>query len=385
MRRASLSFAILLLLAASAAAQIGKNPTIPAGSSEDKALAAINAASDPAQKLALLDQFVADYGKGDMALVAYDIYVSVYSGQKNYDKAFEYGEKMFAVDPDSFSTAVTLFRIAQEKNDLDRMFTYGERAQEIVTRFKSRPAPSDTPAAAWEMRKADALAQVHNNLNYISYTLLSLGAQQPDPMHRATLLERYATAFADSPYAQTAQSLVATSYQQAQDYAKMTEFAQKVLARDPSNLGMLLLLADDGSERGVDLDKAEEYAHRALDLLDKATKAEGLSDEQWQQQKSLQQGIAWTSIGQVEMQRKKNAPAVEAFRTAAPLLKSNAVSYARNQYRMGFALMNLKRTQEARAAFTEAASLDTPYRGPSQEKLASLTSGPAKHPAKKRP
>jgi hypothetical protein len=54
------------------------------------------------------------------------------------------------------------------------------------------------------------------------------------------------------------------------------------------------------------------------------------------------------------------------------LLKSDAGSYARNQYRLGFAFLNLKRAPEAKAAFTDAASVSSPYKALAQDKLKSL-------------
>src|SRR5207253_6272316 len=49
-----------LALAPLLGAQIGKRVSIGAGTPEDKALAEINAATDPAQKLALIDKFLAE-------------------------------------------------------------------------------------------------------------------------------------------------------------------------------------------------------------------------------------------------------------------------------------------------------------------------------------
>ena len=80
--------------------QIGKYIPIAAGSEADHSITEINAATDPAQKLALLDKFAAGPGQGEMALVANEMYVNYYLAQKNYDKAFEYGDKLFALDPD---------------------------------------------------------------------------------------------------------------------------------------------------------------------------------------------------------------------------------------------------------------------------------------------
>jgi hypothetical protein len=67
---------------------------------------------------------------------------------------------------------------------------------------------------------------------------------------------------------------------------------------------------------------------------------------------------------------------------AAPLLKSNPFMYARNQYRLGFAYLNLKKDPEAKHAFTDAVSVDSPYKGPAQQKLNEL--GSAKTAAHKK-
>jgi tetratricopeptide (TPR) repeat protein len=352
MRRAAFLLTLLLLSAGMLSAQIAKNIMVNAGSEEDRALKAITDAADPAQKIALLDKFMADYGKGDMVLAAYEIYIAVYGAQKNYDKAFEIADKTFAVDPDSINTAIAAFRLAAEKNDPDKMFTYGAKADDIVARFKARPAPAGVSPQEWAARQKEALNDVKDNINYIQITLYQLASQQPGGSRKAALLERYATGLPDSPYA----------------------------------ANVLILLADDASERGVNLDKAEEYAHRAINLLAKANKPEGLTDEQWAQQKSLQQGVAWSSIGQARLHLKQDAQAVEALKSAAPLLKADNSSYARNQYRLGFAYINLKQLADARAAFSDAASVDSPYKGPAREKLASIpATTPAKQPAKKRP
>ena len=386
MRRSLFSvLALAFLLVAGgrvAGAQIGKVVHIPAGSPQDAALNAISAAPTNSQKLALLDKFLADFGKTDMALVAYEQYVAIYIADKNYDKAFEAADKGLGVDPDNFGVAYAVFRAAQEKGEPDREFQYGEILGGIVMRFKAKPVPEGEDAAEWQSRKKDALASVADAVTYVSGTLFEIGRGQKDPKVQAALLQRYVAAFPDSPYAEPAEALVATNYRQMRDYAKMTSFAEGVLAKDPENTAMLILLADDGSDRGVNLSQADAYAHKALDLLAKAQKPAGVTDDQWKQRISIQQGIAWSSIGQVAIQKKNDAAALDAFQKAAPLLKSEPFTYARNQYRMGFALLNLKRTAEARTALTEAASLDTPYKPMAQEKLKSL---PPAAPAKKKP
>src|ERR1700694_6230081 len=80
------------------AQQIGKRVPVQAGSDADHAISEINAATDPAQKLALIGTFAEGAGKeGDYPILVNGLYVDYYRAQKNYDKAFAYGDKIFAV------------------------------------------------------------------------------------------------------------------------------------------------------------------------------------------------------------------------------------------------------------------------------------------------
>ena len=363
---------LLAILAPAAHAQIGKNVLVPAGSEVDHQLNAISAATDPAAKLKLIDEFSAAHPDGDEQILALEQYVNYYLGAKEYDKAFAAGDKLFARDPDNFNNAVNLVRAANEKGDVDRLFAYGEKAGGIVQRFKASPAPAGTDQASWDQQKEARLSAIKDNQDYIEQSLLSAGFQQKDASKRAELLVRFAKIFPTSPNATQAWSAAAFAYQQAQNRPKMLETANALLEKDPNNIGMLLLLADDYSEKNEQLDKAEAYAKKAATLCDTAKKPEGTSDADWQKQLSLQKGLALSALGQVNLEKKQNAAAVDSLTKAAPLLKSNAAPYARNQYRLGFAYINLKKNAEAKQAFTDAASVDSPYKGPAQDKLKGL-------------
>src|ERR1700731_3707453 len=136
---------------------------------------------------------------------------------------------------------------------------------------------------------------------------------------------------------------------------------------------MLLLLSDYYCDKADQLAKAETYAKKAISQLGAAPKPEGVTDEQWAQQRSLQKGLALSSLGQVNIQKKNNAQAVENLKAASSLLKPDANGYARNQYRLGFALLNLKRVPEAKAALTDAASVNSPYKTLAQDKLKAMS------------
>ena len=355
------------------AQQIGKIVPVQAGSDADHAISEINAATDPAQKLALIGTFAEGAGKeGDYPILVNGLYVDYYLAQKNYDKAFEYGDKLFALDQDNFQNAMNMVRAASEKGDVERLVSCGEKAQGILQRFKNAPAPAGSSAEEWTQQKAQTLEANKDGITYIQNAVFNGVYQAKDAGKRAVFLVRFAQIFSDSPYASQALGVAATAYQQAQNAPKMLEVANGLLAKDSSNLGMLLLLSDYYGEKGEQLDKAEAYAKKVLSVLETAKKPDDVAEDQWKKQSELQKGLALSSLGQINIQKKDNAQAVTNLRAAAPLLKPDDGSYARNQYRLGFALLNLKRNPEAKEAFTQAASVNSPYKGPAQEKLKAL-------------
>jgi tetratricopeptide (TPR) repeat protein len=365
---------VALLLSGSALCgqQIGKYVPINAGSDADRAMTELNAANDPAQKLALIDKFASQFGQGDMALVANENYVNYYLVQKQYDKAFEYGDKVFALDAGNFNNAVNMVRAASEKGDTEKLLTYGEKAQGIFTAYKASPPPEGVAGDKWEQDKTRALENNQDNYNFVQQAVYGGVYQNKDAAKRAEQLMRFAKIFPDSPYAMQAMGVAASSYQQAQNAPKMLEVANAILAKEANNMGMLLLVSDYYGEKGEQLDKAESYAQKAATLADSSQRPSDVPEDQWKQQTGLQKGLALSTLGQINLQKKNNAAAVQNFQAAAPLLKSNDTSYARNQYRLGFALLNMRRIPEAKAAFTEAASVNSPYKSYAQDKLKAL-------------
>src|SRR5215467_961018 len=164
-KRMQLGLMLVLAFCWAASAQhIGKYVPIPAGSDADHAMQAINAATDPAQKLSLIDKFAAELGTADMAIVADEMYVNYYLGQKNYPKAFEYGDKLFAADPDNLQNAVNMVQAAYQAGDTDKLLAYAEKASGILQRYKAAHAPSGVAEDQWKQDKEAALQSSADNI-----------------------------------------------------------------------------------------------------------------------------------------------------------------------------------------------------------------------------
>jgi hypothetical protein len=382
MQRLLVAIAIFFCLATTVAAQIGKTVSVAAGTDEDKALTEIYAAPDGPAKIALLEKFMADFGKGDLELLGDQLLVQSYLSQKNYARVYEYGDKVLKLDPDNFSTVVNMMHAADEQGDTPKMFTLGEKAAAIIVRYKATPAPEGSTAGQWSAQKEQNLKDAQPDIEYVERTLFNTAYKTKDAAARAALYERYATVFPDSPYTSMAREQIAFAYQQAQLTSKMVDAAQNALVTDPVDISMLVLLADYWSDNNQQLDKAAANAQKALALLAKAQKPDNMTDEQWQRQTVLQKGLAYSSLGQVYLNKTQNPQALDAFKQASPLLKSDTFSYARNLYRLGFTLAKMQRTAEARVVLTEAVSFNTPYKSRAQETLDKI-GGSTKKPARK--
>src|SRR5258708_30973685 len=103
-----LVFLVGFLAAVPVCPQLGKTVIVSAGSEVDHQLNEISAATDPAAKLKLIDAFSAAHPEGDLQILADEQYVNYYLNAKQYDKGFEYGDKLFALDPDNCSNAVNM-------------------------------------------------------------------------------------------------------------------------------------------------------------------------------------------------------------------------------------------------------------------------------------
>jgi tetratricopeptide (TPR) repeat protein len=378
MRKLSLLLILVLSLSTAARAQLVRSIGTQAGTPEDKALDEISNTTDPAQKLALIDKFNADFGKGDLAILGNDLYVSYYSETGNYKKMAEYAQKILTLDPDNFSAVLHLARAESQLGDTAAVFDAGEKLNGILTRYNAQTPPASGDAAAWTSMHKEALADQQDQIRYVQSLMTNALYKVDAPADRAAFAERYVTIFPDSSYTAYCERIAATSYQGAQNLSKMAAAAEKALTFDPNSIDMLLILADYYSNAGQQLDKAAAYAKKAIQLLPDAKAPEGVSADQWQKQVAFQTGIAWSAEGQVLINKNDLAGAAAAFQKASPMLKSDVNAYARNLYRLGFTDARLQKIPEARAALTEAISFNTPFKALAQQTLDKL--GPATPP-----
>ena len=363
---------------------LGSRISVQAGTPADAALAGLEFARSGGQRIEMLKKLVADFGENPLALLGYGMLQETYLEEQQYDESLAAGEEVLKRDPKSFTTRVRQAHAYLGKGEAENALKAADQARTLLDAAATAVPPMGADAEAWQREKQQALEAAQNEWNGLSYSAYVGLSQVADPGEKRALLEHYLHIFPQSAYRPGALVVLAVAAQQQGDAEAMRRYADEGLAANPDSPMLLMLVSDVLSERGQELARARQLAAHLLELVKSSpgkVRPEGLSDEQWAQVSQLWEGTAHSVLGQVLMYEEtaqgvagmnKTRQAVEEFKAASPLLKSNPYSYARNLYRLGYAYAKLGLRPQAREALTEVMSLDTPYRqvaGPLLEKV----------------
>jgi hypothetical protein len=138
------------------------------------------------------------------------------------------------------------------------------------------------------------------------------------------------------------------SYQQQNNFDKTVEMGEKLLAIDPKDLPSLLTLSSilperlppDEAQKNAQLDKALQYAERALAEINALQKPGQITDQQWTDEKNKLLATVNSSIGLVHLNRKEYDKASQQYEKSTTLAKTNPIDF----YRLGISYTFLARS-----------------------------------------
>src|SRR6185369_2570822 len=180
-------------------------------------------------------------------------------------------------------------------------------AQPAAQQPAAQQPAAQQPAAAAQQKK-----EIKDPAEYNAY----VGAvQQQDPTAKISGLEAFLTQYPNSVMKEDALDLLMATYQQANNQAKVVETANKILAANPDNVKALVLLAyyDRAGQKWAD---AKQHAERGLQALPKWTKPEGVSDADFEKQKTQFSGLLSSVAGLSALQLKDYPAAQKGLRAA---------------------------------------------------------------------
>jgi tetratricopeptide (TPR) repeat protein len=187
--------------------------------------------------------------------------------------------------------------------------------------------------------------------------------QQQDAAARISGLEAFLAQYPNSVMKAEALNTLMSSYLKANNQAKVTDTATRLLAVDPDNVRALVLLSynERGAQKWAD---AKQHAERGLQALPKMPKPEGTSDADFQKQKTQFAGVLNSVAGFAALQLKDYAAAQKYLRVAVEADPNNV----ENVYPLALASLTGTPTDDVNGLFfiARAANLITDPGGKAQ-------------------
>ena len=138
--------------------------------------------------------------------------------------------------------------------------------------------------------------------------------------------DSFASRFPKSELAGIAYQYQMRAFEQLDDFDGMLAAGERALLANPDNLNTLLTLAPAMANRAVQrpdsaslLARAEDYAHRALQGIERTQIPGKIPLEHWELEKQEMQSEAHEALGVVALRRGQSKTAVEEFQTAIRL------------------------------------------------------------------
>jgi hypothetical protein len=182
------------------------------------------------------------------------------------------------------------------------------------------------------------------------YNAYNASIAATNPEQRVKNLDQFQKWYPNSSLLRYADQVYLAAYSQLKNYAKMIEYADKVLsfgdqldaaqrlqAISARTTAFLYLLDNKAEFSDASLARAGDTAKKGLVLLDKVAKPAGESQEQFDQKKKIARAFFETATGLASLSLKDDSGAVSAFEAAYADNPEDATT----AYRLGIAYLRL--------------------------------------------
>ncbi|MGH9628241.1 MAG: tetratricopeptide repeat protein [Bryobacteraceae bacterium] len=363
----------LVVLTAPVSAQRRRLTAINAETPEGKLLQSIGQESDPAKKIALLEQFTTEFPQHEAVGWVYSQVQPLYTSTGNPDKAIEIGEKLLEQDANDLEAAYGNLKAAEAKKDPDGVLKWAVATSEIARKLPESQKPEDMEEEAWK-NSLDYAKQVDT---YTEYALYATALQTADPQKSMLLAETLAQRSPDSQYVPQVLGRYAGAAGQLKAMDKAVVLGEAAFARNQFNEDMLLAMADYYMQQKKQQEKALLYANKAAEVLESKPKPDGMEAADWEKKKNSSLGLAQWMAGVTYSGQNKFAEANKSLRAALPLVDSNDQLKAAALFHLG--LVNYKMGQKSRnkgqiadaVKFSQqSAAIKGPYQAQARKNLA---------------
>ena len=370
MKTCSLFLVLFLsLMAASLSAQRQK-VTINLSTPEGQLLQRVTDESDDAKKVALMEQFLAQYPKHEGAVWVYSQMVESCAKLGQFDKAMAAAEKVLAQDPADLGTAVAAVKAAEAKKDPDAVRTWAVQTSDFARKAAQAPKTGDEDDDAFKQR-VDYAKQVDT---YTEYALLNSALQAPEAAKKVELFRTLEQRAPESAYLSQGYGMYFMALVQSGDTPGAVAVAEKRIAKGQANELMLATAGDFYLRQNQEPQKVLDYSSKLIELVNTKPKPDGVSDADWRKGKDYFLGLGQWMTGVLYCSQGKFAEADKALRAALPLLEGNDENKAGALFNLGIANSHLKNLADAVKFFEQCIAIKSPYQPTCTDNLKAIRS-----------
>ena len=370
MRTRSLVPVLFLSLAAASFSAQRQGFTINPATPEGRLLQQVGQESDDAKKIALMEEFLAQYPKHDAVLWVYDQMVASCLKAGQYDKALAAAEKVVAQDPTDVETAYTAVKAAEAKKDPDAVRKWAVQASDLARKVAQTPKGGEEDDDAFRQR-VDSARRVDT---YTEYALFAAAVQAAEPAKKVLLLKTLEERAPESTYVSQGHGLYFQSLVQSGDQAGAVAIAEKLIPKGEANEEMLLTAADFYMRQNQEPQKVLDYSAKLVAAVNARNRPDGVADADWQKYRAHYIGLGQWMTGVTDCAQGKYEDSNKALRESLPLIEGSDELKAAALFNLGIANSHLRNVSDAGRFFEQCTALETPYRPKCAENLKAIRS-----------
>lgn len=337
---------------------------IPAGTPEDKDLAAIAAENDGQKRIAAYQEFMKKYADNKAAMAYAEWQLSQqYLAAGDTAKAMDYGSKALQAYPDNLDIIMSQASVAQAMKENDKVLDYAVQGANVYNSIARQTKPAEVPDADWNARIANEQSAVQNDYDFLETSAYNVIASEKDPNKRMAEIEKFTPAFPKSKFEPQISQLALYSLRQLNQPQRLVAYGERALAANPDSLPTLLMMADAYAADPKEASKAASYANKVITLV-------GPNPDD--KDKKSYAGLAHVSLGRAELSQEKLVPAITDLKAAVSLLQNDPADQQQALFYLGYAYAKQNHKADALAALQKASAIDGPYQGPAKEMAAKI-------------
>ncbi len=247
-------------------------------------------------------------------------------------------------------TSYQSLKEAEAKGDAVAVKKLAAETSALARKAAAEAAPQDPDEKdAWTKRVAYA-KDLDTQTEYILYVL---AIKSPAP----TMVDLMAALEAQNPkckYLDEGYASYLYALSQTGGTSKITGIAEKALANFPENTDLLLVMVN-ATYAARSVDRAQAYANRLVAAWGKRSKAESVSEGDWERQRTASLARGYWVAGMCAGEKNQYAAADRNLRAALPLIKGNNAMLAPALFYLGTANYNLGKMTMNKAKVLEGA------------------------------